>query len=92
MKISHLVGRPTAAGILASPKVWAIGAVSLATILTSIPYIYGAIYADPTHQFTGVVAWHGDVFYYLAQMRQFRAALLIANPVTPEAHSGDALA
>ena len=87
MKISHLVGSPTATGILASPKVWAIGAVSLATILTSIPYIYGAICADPIHQFTGVVAWHGDVFYYLAQMRQFRAALLIANPVTPEIHS-----
>ena len=70
-------------GALTSPKVWAIGAVALATLLTSIPYVYGALYADAGHQFTGVVAWHGDVFYYLAQMRQFGTALLIANPVTP---------
>ncbi len=74
-------------GALTSPKVWAIGAVALATLLTSIPYVYGALYADAGHQFTGVVAWHGDVFYYLAQMRQFGTALLIANPVTPEVHA-----
>lgn len=74
-------------GALTSPKVWAIGAVALATVLTSIPYVYGALYADADHQFTGVVAWHGDVFYYLAQMRQFGTALLIANPVTPEEHA-----
>ncbi len=74
-------------GALASPRVWAVGAVALATILTSIPYVYGALYADTDHQFTGVVAWHGDVFYYLAQMRQFGTALLIANPVTPEVHA-----
>ncbi len=72
---------------LTSPRVWAIGAVALATVLTSIPYVYGALYADATHLFTGVVAWHGDVFYYLAQMRQFGTALLIANPVTPEVHA-----
>ncbi len=74
-------------GALTSPKVWAIGAVALATVLTSVPYVYGALYADAHHQFTGVVAWHGDVFYYLAQMRQFGTALLIANPVTPEIHA-----
>ena len=74
-------------GALTSPKVWAIGAVALATVLTSIPYVYGALYADADHQFTGVVAWHGDVFYYLAQMRQFGTALLIAIPVTPEVHA-----
>ena len=74
-------------GALTSPKVWAIGAVALATVLTSIPYVYGALYADADHQFTGVVAWHGDVFYYLAQVRQFGTALLIANPVTPEEHA-----
>lgn len=74
-------------GALTSPKVWAIGAVALATVLTSIPYVYGALYADADHHFTGVVAWHGDVFYYLAQMRQFGTALLIANPVTPEEHA-----
>ena len=74
-------------GLLASPRIWAVGAVALATVLTSIPYVYGALYADADHQFTGVVAWHGDVFYYLAQMRQFGTALLIANPVTPEVHA-----
>ena len=74
-------------GALTSPKVWAIGAVALATLLTSIPYVYGALHADADHQFTGVVAWHGDVFYYLAQMRQFGTALLIAIPVTPEVHA-----
>lgn len=74
-------------GALTSPKVWAIGAVALATVLTSIPYIYGVLYADADHHFTGVVAWHGDVFYYLAQMRQFGTALLIAIPVTPEVHA-----
>ena len=74
-------------GLLTSLKVWASGAVALATVLTSIPYVYGALYADADHQFTGVVAWHGDVFYYLAQMRQFGTALLIANPVTPEVHA-----
>ena len=74
-------------GALTSPKVWAIGAVALATALTSIPYVYGALYADADHHFTGVVAWHGDVFYYLAQMRQFGTALLIAIPVTPEVHA-----
>ena len=74
-------------GALTSPKVWAIGAVALATLLTSIPYLYGALYADADHQFTGVVAWHGDVFYYLAQIRQFGTALLIAIPVTPEVHA-----
>ena len=74
-------------GLLASPRVWAIGAVALATVLTSIPYVYGVLYADADHQFTGVVAWHGDVFYYLAQMRQFGTALLIAIPVTPEVHA-----
>ena len=52
-------------GVLTSLKVWAIGAVVLATVLTSIPYVYGALYADADHQFTGIVAWHGDVFYYL---------------------------
>ena len=74
-------------GALASPRVWAVGAVALATVLTSIPYVYGALIADADHQFTGVIAWHGDVFYYLAQMRQFGTALLIANPVTPEVHA-----
>lgn len=66
---------------------WALGTVALAGALTSIPYVYGARLAGDGYHFSGVVAWHGDVFFYLAQMRLFRTALLIPNPMTPEPHA-----
>ena len=66
---------------------WVLAAVVPAAVLTSVPYIYGQLRADAEHFFSGVVAWHGDVFFYLAQMRLFRTAIVIPDPVTPETHA-----
>jgi len=66
---------------------WAIAWAIIILIITSLPYLYGAMISTPTNQFGGFVIGVEDGHSYLAKMQQGRAGYwLFRLAYTPEPH------
>lgn len=63
---------------------WPAIVTAIVFIVSSIPYLYGAIRQTSGERFTWIVFDVVDTAQYFAWMRAFAASPLIANPLTPE--------
>lgn len=64
---------------------WYVIVTALVYLISTLPYLYGYQRQDSQRRFTGVVFDVVDTAQYFAWMRSFSHAVLIANPLTPDA-------
>jgi hypothetical protein len=55
--------------------------------IAMLPQVYGRIISTRDKEFTGIIDWHGDVWFYLSQIHRFQSEILISNPASFEVKS-----